>query len=101
MSAACLSDETAGKIADAIYKVEGGAKAKVPYGILSVKVKDENDARRICLNTIRNNWKRWEKAGSEGKYLDFLANRYCPESADPVGNSRWKKNIRKISGLDL
>lgn len=86
------------KVADAIYKVEGGKKAKVPYGILSVKVKNEEDARRICLNTIKNNWKRWEKKGSKGNFLDFLANRYCPESADPVGNRRWKKNIHAIMG---
>jgi hypothetical protein len=28
----------ANRIADAIYRVEGGSKAKAPYGILSVKV---------------------------------------------------------------
>jgi len=104
VSAADLADETAEKIADAIYKVEGGKKAKVPYGILSVKVKSEEDARRICLNTIKNNWKRWEKAGSQGKYFEFLGNRYASLGADndPKSlNKNWVKNIRKISGLDL
>ena len=83
-------------IADAIYRAEGGAKARVPYGILSVRVHNEADARRVCLNTIRNNRKRWEKAGKPGEYLDFLADRYCPPSADPLGNKRWKANVRGI-----
>ena len=85
------------RIADAIYRVEGGAKAKVPYGILSIPVKNEAHARRICLNTIRNNHKRWIAAGKPGDYLDFLADRYCPPSADPVGNRNWKKNIKQLT----
>jgi hypothetical protein len=53
------------------------------------------------LNTIRNNHTRWIRAGKPGKFLDFLADRYCPKSADPVGNRNWKKNVRSISGLDF
>ena len=87
----------ADRIADAIYRVEGGAKAKVPYGILSIPVRDEAHARRICLNTIKNNHKRWIAAGKPGDYLDFLADRYCPPSADPKGNRNWKKNIKKLA----
>ncbi len=84
------------RIADAIYKVEGGKKARAPYGILSVKVKGEVEARRVCQNTIKNNHSRWIKAGRPGNYIDFLADRYCPPSADLKGNSNWKKNIRKF-----
>jgi hypothetical protein len=91
----------ANRIADAIYRVEGGAKAKAPYGILSVKVANAAEARKVCLNTIRNNHTRWIRAGKPGKFLDFLADRYCPKSADPVGNRNWKKNVRSISGLDF
>lgn len=86
----------ADRIADAIYRIEGGAKAKVPYGILSVPVRDAAEARHVCLNTIRNNHRRWIKAGRPGDYLDFLADRYCPPSADPVGNRNWKRNLRQI-----
>ena len=87
---------TDSKIADAIYMAEGGKKARVPYGILSVKVKDEADARRICLNTIKNNRKRYKEYGykTHDNYLDFLADRYCPPSVDPIGNRNWKKNVR-------
>ena len=84
------------QIANAIYKLEGGAKAKAPYGVLSMKVSSPAMARKICLNTIRNSRTRWLKAGRPGDELDFLANRYCPPSADPVGNRNWKRNIHKL-----
>src|SRR5690606_17751985 len=64
------------RIVDAIYVIEGGPRAKDTYGILSVKVKDEAEARRVCFNTVRNNWRRWEAAGRPGEYIDFLADRY-------------------------
>jgi len=85
------------EIANAIYKLEGGAKAKAPYGILSLKVSSPAMARRICMTTIRNSRARWLKAGRPGDELDFLADRYCPPSADKVGNARWKVNIHKLT----
>jgi len=90
---------TDAQIADAIYLAEGGAKAKVPYGILSVKVKDEAEARQVCLNTIRNNHKRYADYGHKqyATYLEFLASRYCPIGAgnDPKGlNQNWLKNVK-------
>lgn len=82
------------RMADAIYKAEGGSKARSPYGVLSIPVRDELHARQITLNSIRNNWKRWEKAGKPGNFVDFMANRWCPPSADPIGNRNWKKNVK-------
>ena len=84
------------QIANAIYRLEGGAKAKAPYGILSLKVSSPAQARQICLRTIANSRTRWLKAGRPGDELDFLADRYCPPSADPVGNRNWKRNIHKM-----
>ena len=84
------------RVISAIYRVEGGAKTKYPYGIKSVKVSGTAEAKRVCQNTVRNNWKRWERAGRPGDYLDFLADRYCPPSVDPQGNFRWKNNIHQI-----
>jgi hypothetical protein len=86
----------ADRIVQAIYRVEGGSKARVPYGILSVRVSSKDGARKICTNTVQNNHDRWLKAGKPGEYLDFLADRYCPKSEDPMGNRNWKKNIRKF-----
>ena len=84
------------RMADAIYRAEGGDKARVPYGVLSVKVKDKADARRITITSIKNNIKRWDKAGKPGTFIDFMANRWCPVASDPVGNRNWKKNVAAI-----
>lgn len=93
------SDYTDSQIADAIYLAEGGSRAKVPYGILSVKVANEAEARKVCLNTIRNNRKRYAEYGYKKypDYLSFLASRYCPVGAsnDPRGlNKNWVKNVK-------
>lgn len=90
-----LNETEANRLADAIYVAEGGPKAKVPYGILSMKVRDKTHARHICLNTIQNNYRRWINGGKKGDFLDFLADRYCPPS-DCAGNQNWKRNVRQI-----
>ena len=84
------------RVADAIWAAEGGERAKVPYGILSVKVSGESEARRVCLNSIRNSRDRWEKAGRPGDWLDFMAARWVPIEADPIGHKNWLKNVRAI-----
>ncbi len=94
-SGQALTEKDANRIADAIYLAEGGAKARVPYGILSLKVRDKEQARQICLNTIQNNYRRWVSNGKKATFLDFLADRYCPPS-DPVGNRNWKRNVRRL-----
>ena len=85
-----MTDARASLIANAIFKIEGGTKTKHPYGVLSVKT---SNPRKVCINTIKNNYIRWIKAGGHGDYLDFLANVYCPKSADPRGNKNWHHNI--------
>lgn len=82
------------KMAEAIYKSEGGDKAKSPYGVLSIKVRDKEHAKQIVFNSIRNNWKRWHQAGKPNDFVSFMADRWCPPSADPVGNRNWKKNVK-------
>lgn len=80
-------------IADAIYRAEGPHK---PYGILSVRCEGKKECRKVCLNTVRNTHRRWVKRGRRGNFIDFLADRYCPPSVDPVGNRNWKRNVKKI-----
>ena len=82
------------RVADAIWKSEGGKAAKVPYGVLSVKVSGEAEARKVCLNSIRNSRRRWEKAGRPGEWLQFMADRWIPKSSDPVGHENWMRNMR-------
>lgn len=88
-----LSSNQVNKIVNAIYRIEGGANTKYPYGVMSVKT---DNPRKICANTVRNTRARWIKAGAKGDFLDYLADRYCPPSVDPVGNRNWKKNIHKL-----
>lgn len=85
------------RIVDAIYRAEGGERARVPYGILSVKVRDAAHARQICRNTVVNNYRRWEQSGKPGDFLLFLAMRYCPPSVDPVGHRNWLRNVRHFA----
>lgn len=85
------------KVVSAIWVIEGGSKTKYPYGIKSIDTKGNKEtARRICSNTVRNNYIRWQKQNKPGEFLDFLANRYCPTASDPQGNINWKKNIKKL-----
>lgn len=81
------------EIANSIFKAEGGFKATYLYGIRSVHYQDEADARRICLNTIRNNRARFAKQSAYTDYLEFLSSRYCPASAHQL-NKYWLKNVR-------
>lgn len=94
---ASAEEYSAMEICDSIYRAEGGAKAQYYYGIRSVKYDNLAEAQRICLNTVRNNKRRYALAGSKGEFLQFLANRYCPIGADndPKGlNKNWLKNVK-------
>jgi hypothetical protein len=87
------------KIVDAIYRVEGSQRAKKPFGILSVPCNDYQDCRRVCKNTVVNNFRRWKKAGRPGDYYEFLASKYAPANVanDPKKlNRNWLKNLRRI-----
>lgn len=95
-SAAELSREQVGALASAIYRAEGGDKARVPYGVLSVRVSGKEEARQVCERSIVNNYARWQKAGKPSDFIGFMADRWCPASADPRGNVNWKNNVRKI-----
>ena len=82
------------KIVNAIYWAEGGPKAKVPYGILSVKT---DDPRKVCMNTVRNNKERFLAQNEYKDYIEFLGSRYAPVGADndPKGlNKVWVDNVK-------
>lgn len=87
-------------IALAIYKAEGGENAEYPFGIRSVKCSGYEDCYKVCVNTIRNNYRRWVDAGRKGTYLEFLAKRYCPvgkpglSEAEQRLNGNWLKNVK-------
>ena len=96
VNAAPLPEREVARIADAIYRAEGGSKARVPYGVLSVRVANAAEARRVCMNTIRNNHSRWESAGKPGDFIKYLGAKYCPPSADPTGHKNWVRNVGQL-----
>ncbi len=84
------------QLCDAIYKAEGGSTATYLYGIRSVHYEDEAEARRICLNTIRNNKIRFYNQDKYDDFYEFLGSRYCPVGCDndTGSNKYWVKNVR-------
>ena len=106
------------RIADAIYKAEGGGKTKYPYGIKSIKYKGPASgktqwARRICLNTIKNNYSRYNKLTPKQRlkystnnthgFIVYLGSIYCPinDPQDTRGlNSNWVKNVNRFLGKE-
>jgi hypothetical protein len=89
------------RMADAIYISEGGAKTKWPYGVKSITPPTGTSdkaawARKITINSVNNNWKRWEKAGKPEPFVKFMARRWVPESADLQGHTNWVKNVNKL-----
>ena len=92
------------KIVKSIYLIEGGQNSKFPFGIKSIETKENyKKAKRICENTVRNNWIRFNKLNKIEKekyhcYLDFLASHYCPKSYDLIGHQNWIKNIHHFIG---
>ena len=64
------------RLANAIYKAEGGAKTRHPYGILA-KYK-HTTPRQACMNTIAHAYKDWNK---QGDFIRFLQKRYCQVGA--------------------
>lgn len=92
------------QVVDAIYVAEGGARAKKPFGILSVPCDGYADCRAVCKNTVRNNYVRWIKAGRPGGFIAFLGGRYAPVGAknDPTGlNAHWTRNVNAILNANL
>jgi hypothetical protein len=72
------------RIANAIYKAEGGQKTKHPYGILT---KYENTTpKQACINTINHARKDWN---GKGDFIEFLGKRYCPQKT-----KIWIKNVK-------
>jgi len=80
------------EICNAIYKAENSVK--YPYGIKSIDTHgDPIYARKICMNTIRNNRGRFAKQTKHSDFIEFLGSRYCPPSAHSL-NKHWVYNVR-------
>ena len=89
-----ISYYTDNQYVNAIFWAEGGYNAKYLYGIRSVKYANKEQARRICLQTIQNNQRRFKNYGFRkySSYLQFLASRYCPTKSRNLSKSEIKLN---------
>lgn len=81
------------RLADAIYIAEGGARARRPYGIVSVRVSGHAEARAVCLRTIRTALSEWDGRGDP---IAAVGRRYCPPESDPVGHGNWVRNVNRL-----
>lgn len=89
-----LEDE---RLATAVWHAEGGTKAKVAYGVLSVKVAGPGEARQVTLRSIRNHRQRHAAHSCGLGFLDCWSRRWAPLNAsnDPDGlNRNWLRNVR-------
>lgn len=89
-----LNTDIVNQIADGIRKIENSTK--FPYGIKSIELKGKTQqekeiyARKICINSINNNFKRWENAGKPGDFFVFMNKRYCPP------DTNWSNNLKSV-----
>lgn len=87
------------QIVNAIYKSEGGNNAKYPYGIRSMRCSSIQDCRRVCLNTVRANKRRFRHANPSVGFIAYLGSKYCPtkganlSKAEKEKNQYWLKNV--------
>jgi len=84
----------ANRMVDAIWHAEGGNRAKIPYGILAVRVHSTSEARSVCLVTVQRALARWRATGTQDNAVEFVSNTYCPVSCDPVGHWNWIRNVK-------
>lgn len=97
-----LSKEDVNRIANAIYKAEGGAKTRHPYGILAKYKK--TSPRQACINTVQHKYSDWVASGDPRPFITYLASKYAPRhvSNDPFDlNRNWEKNVRFYMGEGL
>jgi len=82
-------------VVNAIYKAEGGEKAKpYYYGIRSIDCKGNKLlCRKYCENTVRNHWERHKNHAHKMDFLECLGLRYCPPTAHHL-NKNWITSVR-------
>jgi hypothetical protein len=98
---ACSKPETLNyeKLATAIYWSEGGDRTHYPYGIKSVSCETKDECRLKCLESIRNNEKRFARHGGKGveNFIRFMSRRYvyC-DFGECQARIDWQKNVKRI-----
>lgn len=76
------------QIVSAIYAIEGGSKTHYPYGISRYGHITTTEAKQICANTVRNNYRRWQVSSQKDDYYAFLSKKY-----DPLNAIQWRRML--------
>ncbi len=90
-----LDDVFVDLMSEAIKRAEGDPL----YGVRSIPVDTPAQAKRITMNSVRNNYRRWVDAGKPDTFVDFMQRRWAPidPEHDPEGlNENWAPNIKSI-----
>ena len=97
-----LNTNDSNTIVNAIWRIEGGSHTKYPYGVRSIETRgDVNKARRICMQSVSNNWIRFQHQNKQIDFISFMAVRWVPVASDPIGNKNWINNAHKILGSNF
>lgn len=82
------------KVDDVVWAIGKAENSeRYPYGIKSIDTNgDKEYARKICKNSVINNYKRWLKAGKPKPFLEFMRDRFAPLE-DSELNKYWVKNV--------
>ena len=79
------------KLADAIKLAENSET--FPYGVKSVKCSGEAECRQVCINSIKNNLRRYEASDKSTDFITFMGKRWCPPKEHRL-NKNWVKNVK-------
>lgn len=83
------------RFVDAIYLAEGGVRTRYPYGVKSQRTHSVAHARSVAEISVRRALIR-HHGHSGHDFVECFAEKWCPPSADPVGNRNLKRNLRKM-----
>ncbi len=86
-------------LADAIFEAEGGWESQYLYGIRSVSYDSPKEARRICLNTLKNQQKRHQAHDCDKSYIVCLRDRYCPIKGSGLTKTEKRVNIHWLRNV--
>jgi len=83
------------RLADTIYKAEGGNKTRFAYGVERITASGKRYpypsaiSRSKCLESINRAYNGWRRSGCKGDFVDFLGKTYAQ---DPL----WSKKVKRL-----
>jgi hypothetical protein len=78
-------------IARAVWLVEGADKTRFPYGISRYGHLTKEQARQVCISTLRHIYERWTTTSETTDFYTYLSRRY-----DPANSLVWRKNLMYV-----